>query len=156
MASILRVTCRIAGRASRPAVIPALRTPMAAVRARIPARSVAAFSTSRQLASEHAEETFEEFTSRVENDFNAVNDVFELQRNLNNAFAYDLVPSPSVITAALKAARRVNDYPTAVRIFEGIKHKVENQSQYEEYLKELEPIREELGISLQEHMYPGM
>jgi len=41
------------------------------------------------------------------------------QRNLNNAFAYDLVPSPSVITAALKAARRVNDYPTAVRIFEG-------------------------------------
>lgn len=41
------------------------------------------------------------------------------QRNLNNAFAYDLVPSPSVIVAALKAARRVNDYPTAVRVFEG-------------------------------------
>lgn len=41
------------------------------------------------------------------------------QRNLNNAFAYDLVPSPGVITAALKAARRVNDFPTAVRIFEG-------------------------------------
>lgn len=46
-------------------------------------------------------------------------DVFELQRNLNNAFAYDLVPSPSVLIAALKAARRVNDYPTAVRVFEG-------------------------------------
>jgi cytochrome c oxidase subunit 5a len=42
-----------------------------------------------------------------------------VQRNLNNAFAYDLVPSPSVIIAALKAARRVNDFPTAVRIFEG-------------------------------------
>ena len=42
-----------------------------------------------------------------------------LQRNLNNAFAYDLVPSPTVVTAALKAARRVNDFPTAVRIFEG-------------------------------------
>lgn len=41
------------------------------------------------------------------------------QRNLNNAFAYDLVPSPGVVTAALKAARRVNDYPTAVRVFEG-------------------------------------
>lgn len=41
------------------------------------------------------------------------------QRNLNNAFAYDLVPSPSVIAAALKAARRVNDFATAVRIFEG-------------------------------------
>jgi len=42
-----------------------------------------------------------------------------VQRNLNNAFAYDLVPSPSVLVAALKAARRVNDFPTAVRIFEG-------------------------------------
>lgn len=42
-----------------------------------------------------------------------------LQRNLNNAFAYDLVPAPSVIAAALKAARRVNDFGTAVRIFEG-------------------------------------
>ena len=41
------------------------------------------------------------------------------QRNLNNAFAYDLVPAPSVIVAALKAARRVNDFPTAVRVFEG-------------------------------------
>ena len=49
----------------------------------------------------------------------AISNVFLPQRNLNNAFAYDLVPSPSVCTAALRAARRVNDYPTAVRIFEG-------------------------------------
>lgn len=42
------------------------------------------------------------------------------QRNLNNCFAYDLVPSPSVITAALRAARRVNDFPSAVRVFEGM------------------------------------
>lgn len=42
------------------------------------------------------------------------------QRNLNNAFAYDLVPSPTVVAAALKAARRVNDFATAVRIFEGM------------------------------------
>jgi len=102
----------------------------------------------------HHEETYEEFTQRYENEFNNVQDVFELQRNLNNAFAYDLVPSPSVIIAALKAARRVNDFPTAVRIFEGIEMKVENKGQYEEYLKELEPIREELGISLKETMYP--
>jgi hypothetical protein len=45
------------------------------------------------------------------------------QRNLNNAFAYDLVPSPSVLSAALRAARRVNDFPTAVRIFEGTSSK---------------------------------
>jgi hypothetical protein len=42
-----------------------------------------------------------------------------LKRNLNNCFAYDLVPSPSVITAAVRAARRVNDFPSAVRVFEG-------------------------------------
>lgn len=52
------------------------------------------------------------------------------QRNLNNAFAYDLVPAPSVLTAALKAARRVNDFPTAVRIFEGRYIRTIHTSQY--------------------------
>jgi len=112
------------------------------------------FGTTLRRSSEHKEETFDEFNTRVESEFDAVNDVFELQRNLNNAFAYDLVPSPAVITAALRAARRVNDFPTAVRIFEGIKEKVENKTQYEEYLKELEPLRQELGIPLKETMYP--
>ena len=36
----------------------------------------------------------------------------------------------------------------------GIKAKVENKGQYDEYLKELEPVREELGINLKESMYP--
>jgi len=121
------------------------------------------FSTSSKLladkdgqeaASGHHEESFEEFTARYEKEFDGVQDVFELQRNLNNAFAYDLVPSPSVLTAALKAARRVNDFPTAVRIFEGIKAKVENKGQYEQYLEELKPLREELGVSLKEDLYP--
>ncbi|KAI9767015.1 MAG: Cytochrome c oxidase subunit 6 [Geoglossum simile] len=126
----------------------------------VPAFSVAYgynnFSTGarRQSDDAHAEESFEEFTARYEKEFEGVQDVFELQRNLNNAFAYDLVPSPSVITAALKAARRVNDFPTAVRIFEGIKAKVENKGQYEEYLTELKDLREELGVSLKEDMYP--
>jgi hypothetical protein len=46
-------------------------------------------------------------------------DNYPPQRNLNNCFAYDLVPSVEVLSAALRAARRVNDFPTAVRIFEG-------------------------------------
>jgi len=121
------------------------------------------FSTTRsQAASEedghgsHHEETFEEFTARYEKEFEQVQDVFELQRNLNNAFAYDLVPSPSVCVAALKAARRVNDFPTAVRIFEGIKAKVENKGQYEQYLEELKDLREDLGVSLKEDLYPEL
>jgi cytochrome c oxidase subunit 5a len=36
----------------------------------------------------------------------------------------------------------------------GLREKVENEGQYKEYLRELEPLREELGISLKESMYP--
>jgi cytochrome c oxidase subunit 5a len=35
-----------------------------------------------------------------------------------------------------------------------IKAKVENKGQYEQYLEELKPLREELGILLQEELYP--
>ncbi|EOD46252.1 putative cytochrome c oxidase polypeptide vi protein [Neofusicoccum parvum UCRNP2] len=143
-ASILRV----AARASRPTFV-RRAAPVTAV------RFPKSFSTtSRRASDDHHEESFEEFTARYEKEFDAVQDVFELQRNLNNAFAYDLVPSTSVVTAALKAARRVNDFPTAVRIFEGIKAKVENKGQYDEYLKELEPLREELGVVLKDGLYP--
>ncbi|KAF2111314.1 cytochrome c oxidase subunit VA-domain-containing protein [Lophiotrema nucula] len=131
--------------ASRVSRLPATRLAWTAQRA---------FSVSAARKDAHSEETFEEFTARYEKEFDKVNDVFELQRNLNNCFAYDLVPSPSVIISALRAARRVNDFPSAVRVFEGIKFKVENKGQYQEYLTELEPIREELGIPLKETMYP--
>jgi cytochrome c oxidase subunit 5a len=93
---------------------------------------------------------------------------------LNNAFAYDLVPSVEVLSAALRAARRVNDFPTAVRVFEGssdlhsvyiysqppltsytgIRAKVENEGQYKQYLEALEGLRTELGVPLQEELYP--
>ncbi|KAK0727945.1 cytochrome c oxidase polypeptide VI [Lasiosphaeria miniovina] len=116
--------------------------------------NTSSFSTTTRVRSEHKEETFEEFSARYEKEFDGVQDVFELQRNLNNAFAYDLVPSPEVIAAALKAARRVNDFPTAVRIFEGIKAKTQNKKQYQEYLDELKPLREEFGIELVEDLYP--
>ncbi|KAM5342506.1 hypothetical protein ACJ41O_013472 [Fusarium nematophilum] len=144
MSAYLRVAARgIRAAPLRPAVQPLV------------ARSaVAHFSTSMPRRGEHAEETFEEFSARFEKEFDGVQDIFELQRNLNNAFAYDLVPAPSVIAAALKAARRVNDFGTAVRIFEGIKSKVENKGQYEEYLEELKPLREELGVPLKEELYP--
>jgi len=36
----------------------------------------------------------------------------------------------------------------------GIKAKVENKGQYDEYLRELKPLREELGVSLKEDLYP--
>ncbi|KAF8629556.1 hypothetical protein AX15_003388 [Amanita polypyramis BW_CC] len=104
-------------------------------------------------SSSHAQESFESFTERYVTFFQSAEDLFEVQRGLNNCFAHDLVPAPSVIEAALRASRRVDDYATAVRIFEGVKEKVENKSQYQAYLDELKPVREELGITLKEELY---
>ena len=106
----------------------------------------------RMYSSAHEDESFESFTERYVKFFDGVEDLFELQRGLNNAFAYDLVPAPSVIESALRASRRVNDYATAVRIFEGVKEKVENDNQYKQYLDELAPVREELGIATKEEL----
>lgn len=101
-----------------------------------------------RAASTHAQESFEQFSARYVQFFKNTEDVFELQRGLNNCFAHDLVPSPEVVDAAVRAARRVNDYSTAVRIFEGVKEKVENKTQYQQYLDELKGLREELGTCL--------
>ena len=101
----------------------------------------------RWASSAHGEETFESFNKRYEAFFNDVEDLFELQRGLNNCFAHDLVPGPSVVESAIRAARRVNDYATAVRVFEAVREKVENKQQYQSYLEELKGIREELGTA---------
>lgn len=99
-----------------------------------------------RFSSSHAkEESYDEFNAKYTTFFEQVGDLFELQRGLNNCFAYDLVPSTSVIEAALRASRKVNDYATAVRILEGVKAKVENKGQYEAYLNDLKPVIDELG-----------
>ncbi|KAF8991258.1 cytochrome c oxidase [Hymenopellis radicata] len=107
-----------------------------------------------RLAHAHAQESFEAFSERYVNYFQNAEDLFEVQRGLNNCFAHDLVPSPAVVEAAVRAARRVNDYATAVRIFEGVSEKVENVAQYQAYLEELKSLREELGVSVKEELYP--
>lgn len=71
----------------------------------------------RQYSAGHEEESFEDFTKRYTAFFDQVEDLFELQRGLNNCFAYDLVPAPEICESAIRASRRVNDFSTAVRIF---------------------------------------
>ncbi|KAH9950979.1 COX5A-domain-containing protein [Amylocystis lapponica] len=107
----------------------------------------------RPMSAHAQDETFESFNERYVTFFQSAQDLFEVQRGLNNCFAHDLVPAPSVIEAAVRAARRVNDYATAVRIFEGVKEKVENKQQYEAYLEELKGVREELGVNVREELY---
>lgn len=97
--------------------------------------------------------SYEDFTAKYEKDFDDAYDVYEVQRVLNNAFSYDLVPAPTVIERALLAARRVNDYATASRVFEALKFKVDTKEQYQAYLDELKETREELGITLHEELF---
>ncbi|KAG1474533.1 hypothetical protein G6F56_000309 [Rhizopus delemar] len=123
----------------------------AAIRTTV-SRPAAMGMSQRFYSAGHEEESFESFNERYVKFFDGVEDLFELQRGLNNAFAYDLVPAPSVIESALKASRRVNDYATAVRVFEGLKDKVEDDSQYKKYLEELAPVRQELGVLTKEEL----
>lgn len=129
---------------TRLAIVPA--------RQQVVRKTVFASSAIRKYSS-HDEETFDEFSARYEKEFDEAYDLFEVQRVLNNCFSYDLVPSPAVIEKALRACRRVNDYATAVRVFEGLKYKVENKEQYQMYLDDLKPVREELGIDLKEELF---
>ncbi|KAG0375670.1 MAG: cytochrome c oxidase subunit VA-domain-containing protein [Linnemannia gamsii] len=132
----------------------AISRPFAATARVQVARSALATRSAIQIRnySDHGEESFEHFTERFIKFFDNVDDVFELQRGLNNAFGYDLVPSPSVIAAALKASRRVDDYATAVRVFEGLKVKAGSDALYKQYLDELAPLKNELGVQTKEEL----
>ncbi|KAJ8097467.1 cytochrome c oxidase subunit VA-domain-containing protein [Lipomyces tetrasporus] len=111
-------------------------------------------SFARNYSAHGDAETFEEFNARFEKEFENAYDPFEVQRILSNCFSYDHVPSPTVITKALEAARRVNDFATAVRVLEAIKLKVPAKHLYDAYIDELKDIREQLGIPLKEELFP--
>ena len=66
---------------------------------------------------------------------------------VSKVFAYALIAHPHLKS---RTAWR----PTANAMLTGIKHKVENKHQYEEYLEDLKGVREELGINLKEDLYP--
>jgi cytochrome c oxidase subunit 5a len=105
----------------------------------------------RRAYSARHEETYEEFNARYTAVFESVEDLFELQRNLNNCFAYDLTPSVETVAAALRACRRVDDFATAVRVLEAVKEKT-NAQQYAAYLEALKPVKEELSIPTKEEL----
>jgi len=108
----------------------------------------------RSYSSAHTDEnlSYDEFSSKYVQFFDTASDLFEVQRGLNNCFSYDLVPSVAICESALKACRRVNDFPTAVRIFEGLQDKCPSKSQYEQYLQALQPLKTELGVLTKEEL----
>jgi cytochrome c oxidase subunit 5a len=78
--------------------------------------------------------------------FRTVEDNFELERGLNTVFTADWVPSVDVVTEALQATRRLNTFATAVRILEALEDRTESKKQYQQYLDELKPLLNELGV----------
>lgn len=96
--------------------------------------------------------SIDDFTTRWTAHFATAPDLFELQRGLNNCFGHDLVPTVPVIRAALHAARRLNDFATAVRVFGALRTKTENDRQYRVYLEELRGDMQELGICAPEDL----
>jgi cytochrome c oxidase subunit 5a len=95
--------------------------------------------------------TVSEYESRWTTFFNSsAYDQFELQRGLNHAFSFDIVPTVSVLEAALRAARRLGDYAAAMRVFGALRQKCKDDKEYEGYVRHLDSLKMELGISAPE------
>ena len=63
---------------------------------------------------------------------------------INNGF---LGVGAHACQAALRASRRVNDLTTAIRVIEGLKNKLQNDKVYSQYLADLKPTIDELGVT---------
>lgn len=108
----------------------------------------------RQYSSQKAEESEEEFDARWEAYFNREDiDAWELKKGLNDLYGHDLVPEPKIVIAMLKAARRLNDVPLAVRILEAVKQKAAgDKAIYNHVLSAVKPTLEELGLRTPEEL----
>lgn len=81
-------------------------------------------------------------------------DEFELRQGFNDLFAiYDAVPEPEVLSAALRAARRLNNFAIATRLIEGVKRKGgDDMNIYNYIIENIRPTLEELGINTLEEL----
>ncbi len=77
---------------------------------------------SQQVRNASSELTNEQFDNDWVDYFNREDlDDWGLRRGLNELYGFDLVPEPKIVSAALRACRRLNDHAMAVRILESIK-----------------------------------
>eukprot|EP00794_Sanderia_malayensis_P010244 gene10244-11296_t len=102
----------------------------------------------------HVQEPDDVFDARWEAYFNRPDiDDWELRKGLNELHGHDLVPEPKIVSAALRACRRLNDYAMTVRLFEMIKDKSGGGGEIYDYIiKECKPTMQELGINTPEEL----
>lgn len=104
--------------------------------------------------SSHAE-TDEQFDARYEAYFNRPDiDGWQVRKGMNDILGMDLVPEPKIVSAALKACRRVNDFALAIRWLEGVKDKCGPKvgEIYPYMLSEIRPTLDQLGINTIEEL----
>jgi len=111
-------------------------------------------TTCVRYMSHEVQETDEEFDARYVAYFSRPDiDGWEIRKGMNNLIGMDLVPDPKIISAALKACRRVNDYALTTRFLEAVKFRcMVNKDLYPYVLKEIKPTLDELGISTVEEL----
>ena len=99
-------------------------------------------------------ETDAEFDARYEAYFNRKDiDGWEIRKGMADLGGMDLVPEPTIVAAALRACRRVNDYALTIRILEVVKFKAQHNPEIWPYMmQELKPTMEELGVSSLEEL----
>ncbi|XP_044741818.1 cytochrome c oxidase subunit 5A, mitochondrial [Chrysoperla carnea] len=131
-----------------------LRSSLARVGSLLKSTTVTRNAVAVRNMSKHSTETDEEFDTRYENYFNRKEiDGWEIRKGMSDLCGMDLVPEPKIISAALKACRRVNDYALAVRILEAIKYKCGGKTDIYPYiLQEIAPTLKELGIETPEQL----
>ena len=74
--------------------------------------------------SSHVEESDADFDARYEAFFNRPDiDGWEVRKAMGDLAGMDLIPEPTIVAAALRACRRINDYSLTTRILEVVKMK---------------------------------
>jgi len=107
----------------------------------MPVVSAKKFSTNSQAEAE--------FDKKYIDYFNRADiDGWEIRKGMADLVAMDLVPEPEIVSAALRACRRVNDFSLTTRILEVVKIKCgDKEAEFWPYmLQQLQPTLEELGI----------
>merc|ERR1711997_702688 len=81
-------------------------------------------------------------------------DGWEIRKGMADLVAMDLVPEPTILAAALRACRRINDYSLTTRILEITKIKCgDKEAEFWPYImQELKPTLDELGIATPEQL----
>ncbi|CAF3205151.1 unnamed protein product [Rotaria sp. Silwood2] len=113
------------------------------------------WTTMHRNMSSHNKETDEEFDERWKAYFDRPEiDGWDIRQGINHMNRLDLLPEPEIITACLKACRRVNDHSLAVRYLEAIRYKSNAVSKqvWPWILQEIRPTLNQLGVSTPEDL----